>query len=569
MLRIIKYSLVRTTTVQLIGGVIADTKYCPMTREQATAIPRERLNIRHLLIKVLSLTLFCILDPVSSIRATTINALSCSRADVLAALSIANNNDTVIVPAGNCTWTASASITHGITLQGAGQGVSTITLNNADWLILSPSGGVMRISGFTVTGTNGGTAAIQVDGSYTSFRMDHMTFTNVQASRVILFGYQNWPGSNPAIYGLIDHITLTATSCGSGGFGLYYGKDDSWLNPDDYGSVNSLYIEDSTFTFNVSSTAGCVIMDQEHGARVVIRHNTITNGTVLGHDTGSTQQSRGRRKFENYANTFTCTLSDCGFTAFDLRGGTGVFFDNKIPLGTKGYQNAAATEIWRISNGSPVSAPWAFQCNQTQLAISSDFKSHCSAGDHRACGFNESVGQACTGGGTGTCVNSPANDAACGTGNHLLLFIDGTSTAGGYPCRDQVGRGQDTGANHSQPLAPDYWVNNTDSNNGDAQITTINVAPSETAYIQANREYYSYTASFNGTSGVGRSLLSARPATCTPFVGYYATDTGVFYQCSATNTWSSFWRAFAYPHPLQSGTTAVAPPTNLQVIGIQ
>ena len=42
--------------------------------------------------------------------AATINANSCSRADVNSALTTAQNDDTVVVPAGNCTWTPNITI---------------------------------------------------------------------------------------------------------------------------------------------------------------------------------------------------------------------------------------------------------------------------------------------------------------------------------------------------------------------------------------------------------------------------------------------------------------------------
>jgi hypothetical protein len=75
--------------------------------------------------------------------------------------------------------------------------------------------------------------------------------------------------------------------------------------------------------------------------------------------------------------------------------------------------------------------------------------------------------------------------------------------------------------------------------------------------------------SFNGTTGVGQGLLSARPSTCTagpggntPGVGYWATDTNTLYVCNPTNTWTTYYKPYTYPHPLTQsslGTTAAAP----------
>ena len=46
----------------------------------------------------------------SSASANIIQAASCSRADVQAAINSAQDGDTVLVPAGECTWNSEVSI---------------------------------------------------------------------------------------------------------------------------------------------------------------------------------------------------------------------------------------------------------------------------------------------------------------------------------------------------------------------------------------------------------------------------------------------------------------------------
>lgn len=72
-----------------------------------------------------------------------------------------------------------------------------------------------------------------------------------------------------------------------------------------------------------------------------------------------------------------------------------------------------------------------------------------------------------------------------------------------------------------------------------------------------NQEIYNQNLNFNGsatlndnnTGGVGTGLLASRPPTCTPQVGWWATDQQILYQCTATNTWSVHYQPLTYPHP--------------------
>lgn len=66
-----------------------------------------------------------------------------------------------------------------------------------------------------------------------------------------------------------------------------------------------------------------------------------------------------------------------------------------------------------------------------------------------------------------------------------------------------------------------------------------------------NVHFWNHNASFDGSAGIGVGLLSARPATCTTGVGYWATDTNTFYRASATNTWGTYYTPYKYPHPLR------------------
>jgi len=157
---------------------------------------------------------------------------------------------------------------------------------------------------------------------------------------------------------------------------------------------------------------------------------------------------------------------------------------------------------------------------------------------------------------------------------------DGNTNSTGYPCIDQVGRGKGdllTGKQWPnlvnsltgkitwphQASEPVYVWNNTFNRVG--YTSDAYWANADSVAVE-NRDYYlqlpnfKEPASFNGTAGIGQGLLSARPRTCTPVVGYWATDTNTLYTCTVTNTWSNFYTPYTHPHPLVGSSGA--PPTS-------
>lgn len=107
--------------------------------------------------------------------------------------------------------------------------------------------------------------------------------------------------------------------------------------------------------------------------------------------------------------------------------------------------------------------------------------------------------------------------------------------------------------------------------------------------VVENTTFWLSKTSFTGAVGVGAGTLTARPATCTTGVGYWATNqsttnltgmvganpstpiSGTLYKCTSTNTWTAYYTPLAYPHPLRALAStdnppgAPAPPQNIRL----
>jgi hypothetical protein len=135
----------------------------------------------------------------------------------------------------------------------------------------------------------------------------------------------------------------------------------------------------------------------------------------------------------------------------------------------------------------------------------------------------------------------------------------------------------------AQASAPAYiWRNRNPS--GELPVNLNGVGTSRqnadlALQLMESRDFYTFRATFNGTTGVGEGPLSARPTSCSPGVGYWATDQGEWnaknpgpdgqlYRCTAPNTWSLYYVPYPYPHPMATGGPSAgipSAPTNLTV----
>ena len=487
-----------------------------------------------------------------SAYAETITATSCSASDVQAALRAAGTGDTVSIPAGTCTWSSQVTwdAPADVTLKGAGNdttaggGNATTIVDNytgGDAPVFSvdtPASGSFRMYGLTFRqgGADKYKGMVQFHGANKKFRVDHNTFDS-QANRAT--------GSQIRLYsqinGVFDHNVHRLNGVGNGI--QIYGQgrgDEEWSRDTAFGSSNFVFIEDSQFLGNSTNSFAT---DCLQGGRYVFRYNTLSRATVQNHGTGGSGRYRSCRATEMYKNSFSGQSGAETYAVLYLTGGTALFYDNTANL----YSNFLAMHSIRrepYSNYSQSAAPggWGY-CGTSHDGRGSNFDQN----------NNASTGYAC--------FDQP------GRGKGDLLTGDFS------PWDSQGVRNATTGCSWNQAcvwprqaLEPLYeWNNSWSCPNCGGQY----VANSNSDALQGNRDYYLFTTSFNGSSGVGRGVLSSRPSTCTAGVAYFATDNTTLYKCTSPNSWGVYYKSYAYPHPLAGGTSDATPnaPTALQVTG--
>src|SRR5262249_17503742 len=324
---------------------------------------------------------------------------------------------------------------------------------------------VVRIAGFTFRRHSG---ALKPNGfikyvGLSQVRVDHNTF-DVAGGGLSM-------GSVRFFYatGVFDHNVSNSQVYVDFSGGLWRIEatgDQGWTEPTVFGGANFFFVEDNDFA-SLASGRIQTIADCTHAGRVVVRYNR-GNDTQQHGTYGGTGRARGCRAMEVYGNTF----NGGNFNAVFLNSGT--------------------TLVWGNTQTQPTGGNYC--CFITLHSPRSNNKS--------------TTWNTPTPNGWGYC-----GTAFSGTGSH---WDGNTDASRGYPCLDQAGRGQGelladqfsntrnatTGCDSSRPCAwprqalePVYeWLNTTPFSA---------FAVYEPQVLQENRDYYVYTTSFTGASGVG------------------------------------------------------------------
>ena len=540
---------------------------------------------------------------------STCTAASTSESDVLAAMpSAGNHNATVMVniPAGSSNWTtdfvysmSTAPDVTNLTINGATVITWTGTAGQSNWnytvnasgsqtifndadtsnnsllaFTTGASGTKLTINGITLKGTaSQGTkyaGTLGLGGSSRNIRLTNMYFNGTTNNSA------EWIQTNGAVTGVMDHSVIYdgggATDAGNG-LRIYSAPDDNigygdgaWKNGPQFGTLLPFYMESDYFFGGISND--CI-----NGGRFVERYSTFDSNYTAIQTHGTKSTGGGDRScisYEAYHNYITHPSGPAeGDGAFGSKGGTSLIWANTMVSGSYYRFFNGSTDRNGGDNSPETNTPngWGY------------------------CGTSTPIPPGSTPNGVGSCW-----DGNVGGGGTCSGATTPTPSATGYPCLDELGRGQDTQALNGkfftpapgrlntvtgtiawphQYLDPMYFWNNTIPGS-----TYVNVSGDPN--MVNNRDYFydqsAQSGSFTGAAGTGFGLHSARPATCTAGPGgtngtsavgsngvlYFATDdgpNGTGWACTSTNTWTSFYQPLGFPHPLVSSTPQASAPT--------
>jgi hypothetical protein len=289
-------------------------------------------------------------------HAATITAESCSQSDVQRAIDSALDGDTVLVPAGNCTWSSSVNINKTITLKGAGSGAEgtkiTYAGSNHTLIEVDPGNktGKTDISGFWLSGGDenywsGNAMQLNGPAGWKYLRVHHILFDD----------NKQWTIQAQAqTHGVIDHCTFRGSSHGI----KFYGNGASdWSTPLILGTADFFFVEDNIFDWDDwYGVTGAADLDMYSGGRVVFRYNTTKYGFWETHDKARSGLPSANA-YEIYNNTFWTDTQK--WKALDISAGTGVIWGNTftgpydVPIGGIDYKSFDPRSISLCDGSDP------------------------------------------------------------------------------------------------------------------------------------------------------------------------------------------------------------------------
>ena len=289
-----------------------------------------------LLVPPVALAVAALFTSVPPVSAATITASNCTQAAVQSAVTAAAEGDTVVVPAGSCTWTGGIGVAKGIKLTGASKGGVTITHSAGNSTLISVATSATsstEISNLTFNaGTVSGSAEYLSVGGTGKPALVH---DNYFLNKSYVVNCMTWSAKGGVIW---NNTFESLEANGSGGGCLQLkavSNTTSWTTSSTMGTADAdgtanVYVENNTF-----KKIYLQAIDVDDNQRAVIRYNTFDNSAITYH--GADTSPSGVRHVETYNNKFIFTTSGTGYN-FPLnlnfwvymRGGSGVWADNDM-----------------------------------------------------------------------------------------------------------------------------------------------------------------------------------------------------------------------------------------------
>ncbi len=441
-------------------------------------------------------------------------ANSCTPSSLQSLINSARDGDTVNIAAGTHNWTAGVPvvISKRITVSGgghyavdanhndAGTWPATLTTGTSVAFVMNVTttgSGFPRLTGISMSGSPNFTYAFNDNDAGGLFVRANST--NIASYRI---DNNKFHSSSPhcGVYGnsagLIDHNYFWADQIeghciylqdwGPSGNG-----DEAWVRPVGFGGPDFTFIEDNTMVrpggfVNFENSA----VDAQLGAKYVFRHNYVRNGSLSMHGNSGGSWTRPPVATEVYQNTFVFESSVSWQTTMYQRAGTMLYYNNNIT----GYFQAWV-KLW----------------------------------SERAAG----------------CPNGCGNWTVC-DGTHPW---DGNKGGGiaGYPCLDQVGRGQTPSGIPGGGASCNY-------------CSARNLQPQQASPTRVWGNTGTYTGGCGGTSQHGGAICNNNPTTIVDGADYV-------FSMDASAALPGY-TPYTYPHPFQAGTSGPpppAPPSNVRI----
>lgn len=375
--------------------------------------------------------------------------------------------DAATVAAATCT---SGAVQSAIGSARSGDVVTVPAGSCSKWDVTVPDGKRITLEGAGATAIRGGTLdlgrsgsrvtgfafaggfRIDVDGE--DWRIDHNTLVGTGPNTEVVL-VRSTDSTGRQARGLIDHNTfLNGGRILVAGFGAPSMADAaalaamnaSWAKPTGLGDLERPYVEDNLFDFSAGTQLSSGAIDVNYGGSFVFRRNSLKNASVEVH---SLQQWRASRAWEIYENAFE-GYPGRSWTPGFIRGGTGVAWGNVL-VGTWSTPHFVVDVVRAFE---PVGR------------------------DYGACNGKSTA--------------------------------DGNEEPNGWPCRDQLGRGQDVSLSRPssstatargwarQSSEPAHFWNNTGVGGATAGVFVHN---NTGGWIRAGRDYILDTPKPGYTAG--------------------------------------------------------------------